>query len=64
MAEAYIEDAVRTPGAKRKRQFAQWHPADMGGEVPNVLRVRGKRYGLQRMCEGGGIADATIVEAL
>lgn len=28
------------------------------------LRARGKRYGLQTMCEGGGVANVTIVEAL
>jgi acetyl-CoA C-acetyltransferase len=28
------------------------------------LRKQGKRYGLQTMCEGGGIANVTIVEAL
>lgn len=28
------------------------------------LRARGKRYGLQTMCEGGGLANVTIVEAL
>jgi acetyl-CoA C-acetyltransferase len=28
------------------------------------LRRTGKRYGLQTMCEGGGMANATIVEAL
>jgi acetyl-CoA C-acetyltransferase len=28
------------------------------------LRAQGKRWGLQTMCEGGGIANATIVEAL
>ena len=28
------------------------------------LRARGKRFGLQTMCEGGGIANATILEAL
>jgi acetyl-CoA C-acetyltransferase len=28
------------------------------------LRARGLRYGLQTMCEGGGIANATIIEAL
>ncbi|MCW3016453.1 MAG: fadA [Solirubrobacterales bacterium] len=28
------------------------------------LRDRGLRYGLQTMCEGGGMANATIVEAL
>lgn len=29
-----------------------------------ALRRRGERYGLQTMCEGGGIANVTIVEAL
>ena len=28
------------------------------------LRRTGKRYGLQTMCEGGGLANVTIVEAL
>jgi acetyl-CoA C-acetyltransferase len=28
------------------------------------LRARGKRWGLQTMCEGGGIANHTIIEAL
>jgi acetyl-CoA C-acetyltransferase len=30
----------------------------------NALRARGKRYGLQTMCEGGGMANVTIVERL
>jgi acetyl-CoA C-acetyltransferase len=29
-----------------------------------ALQKRGKRYGLQTMCEGGGLANVTIVEAL
>jgi acetyl-CoA C-acetyltransferase len=29
-----------------------------------ALRARGLRYGLQTMCEGGGLANVTIVEAL
>jgi len=28
------------------------------------LRARSKKYGLQAMCEGGGMANVTIVEAL
>jgi acetyl-CoA C-acetyltransferase len=30
----------------------------------HALRARKKRYGLQTMCEGGGISNVTIVEAL
>jgi acetyl-CoA C-acetyltransferase len=30
----------------------------------HALRARGQRYGLQTMCEGGGMANVTIVEAL
>lgn len=30
----------------------------------NVLRQRGGRYGLQTMCEGGGMANVTIIERL
>jgi len=30
----------------------------------HALHARGKRFGLQTMCEGGGIANVTIVEAL
>ena len=37
MAEAYIVDAVRTAGGKRKGKLAGWHPADMAGEVLNAL---------------------------
>jgi acetyl-CoA acyltransferase len=28
------------------------------------MRAEGIRYGLQTMCEGGGMANATIVELL
>jgi len=30
----------------------------------HALKAREKRYGLQTMCEGGGIANVTIVENL
>jgi acetyl-CoA acetyltransferase len=30
----------------------------------NALEQRGKRYGLQTMCEGGEMANATIIERL
>ncbi|MCK9544927.1 MAG: acetyl-CoA C-acetyltransferase [Novosphingobium sp.] len=29
-----------------------------------ALKARGKKYGLQTMCEGGGVANVTIIEAL
>jgi acetyl-CoA acyltransferase len=30
----------------------------------NALEQREARYGLQTMCEGGGLANATIIERL
>jgi acetyl-CoA acyltransferase len=30
----------------------------------NALEQRGGRYALQTMCEGGGMANATIIERL
>jgi acetyl-CoA C-acetyltransferase len=30
----------------------------------HALKARNGRYGLQTMCEGGGIANVTIVERL
>jgi acetyl-CoA C-acetyltransferase len=28
------------------------------------LKRHGKKYGLQTMCEGGGVANVTIIESL
>jgi len=49
--------------------IALGHPLGASGAklmatLVHSLRARGKRYGLQTMCEGGGIANVTIVEAL
>jgi acetyl-CoA C-acetyltransferase len=49
--------------------IALGHPLGASGTklmatLINALRARGKRYGLQTMCEGGGIANVTIIEAL
>jgi acetyl-CoA C-acetyltransferase len=49
--------------------IALGHPLGASGTkllstLLHALRARGKRYGLQTMCEGGGIANVTIVEAL
>jgi acetyl-CoA C-acetyltransferase len=49
--------------------IALGHPLGASGTklmttLVHALRKNGKRYGLQTMCEGGGIANVTIVEAL
>jgi acetyl-CoA C-acetyltransferase len=49
--------------------IALGHPLGASGAklmatLVHGLRARGKRWGLQTMCEGGGIANVTIVEAL
>jgi len=49
--------------------IALGHPLGASGTklmttMIHALRKRGLRYGLQTMCEGGGIANVTIVEAL
>lgn len=45
------------------------HPLGASGTklmttLVHALRARGKRFGLQTMCEGGGLANVTIIEAL
>ncbi len=49
--------------------IALGHPLGASGTklmatLVHALRKNGRRYGLQTMCEGGGIANVTIVEAL
>ncbi len=49
--------------------IALGHPLGASGAklmatLIHALKARGKRYGLQTMCEGGGIANVTIIEAL
>ncbi len=49
--------------------IALGHPLGASGTklmatLVHALHAHGKRYGLQTMCEGGGIANVTIVEAL
>lgn len=49
--------------------IALGHPLGASGAklmttLVNALRKRGKKYGLQTMCEGGGLANVTIIEAL
>ena len=45
------------------------HPLGASGArimttLVNALEQRGCRYGLQTMCEGGGMANATIIDRL
>ena len=49
--------------------IALGHPLGASGTklmatLVHALKARGLRYGLQTMCEGGGVANVTIVEAL
>src|SRR5262249_36386364 len=49
--------------------IALGHPLGASGcrilaTLLNELERRGGRYGLQTMCEGGGLANATIIERL
>jgi len=49
--------------------IALGHPLGASGTklmttMINVLQQRGGRYGLQTMCEGGGMANVTIIERL
>jgi acetyl-CoA C-acetyltransferase len=40
MAEAYIVAAARTAGGRKKGKLADWHPADLAGQVLNSLVQR------------------------
>ena len=49
--------------------IALGHPLGASGTklmttLVHALQARGKRWGLQTMCEGGGLANVTIIEAL
>ncbi len=49
--------------------IALGHPLGASGTklmatLVHALRRHGKKYGLQTMCEGGGVANVTIIEAL
>jgi len=66
---------LREIGADPERQnvhggaIALGHPLGASGAklmatLIHALHARGARFGLQTMCEGGGIANVTIVEAL
>jgi acetyl-CoA C-acetyltransferase len=49
--------------------IALGHPLGASGTklmttLVHALKQRSKRYGLQTMCEGGGLANVTIIERL
>jgi acetyl-CoA acyltransferase len=55
--------------AKDTGAIAIGHPLGASGArimttMVNALEQRGGRYALQTMCEGGGMANATIIERL
>ncbi len=66
---------LKTTGADPERlnvnggAIALGHPLGSSGTklmttLVHALKARNKRYGLQTMCEGGGMANVTIVERL
>jgi acetyl-CoA C-acetyltransferase len=66
---------LQTTGADPARMnahggaIALGHPLGGSGAklmttLVHALHTHGKRYGLQTMCEGGGMANVTIVERL
>ncbi|WP_234684489.1 acetyl-CoA C-acetyltransferase [Bradyrhizobium monzae] len=66
---------LKTTGADASRlnvnggAIALGHPLGGSGTklmttLVHALQQRGKRYGLQTMCEGGGMANVTIIERL
>ncbi len=49
--------------------IALGHPLGASGTklmatLVHALKARGKKYGLQTMCEGGGVANVTIIESI
>jgi len=74
LAWASVEDGVPHRGLLERTNvnggaIAIGHPLGASGArimttLVNALEQRGGRYGLQTMCEGGGMANATIIERL
>ena len=68
---AWLDETGADPGKVNPRggAIALGHPLGASGArllttLLHHLRQTGGRYGLQTMCEGGGMANATIIEAL
>ena len=63
--DSWFDERVNVHGGA----IALGHPLGASGArlmttLVNALEQRGGRYGLQTMCEGGGLANATIIERL
>ena len=63
--DSWFDEHVNVRGGA----IALGHPLGASGTrlmttLVNALEQRGARYGLQTMCEGGGLANATIIERL
>ena len=63
--DSWFEERVNVHGGA----IALGHPLGASGAklmstLVNILEQRDGRYGLQTMCEGGGLANATIIERL
>jgi acetyl-CoA C-acetyltransferase len=68
---AWLQDTGADPSRLNVNggAIALGHPLGASGTklmttLVHALHARGKRYGLQTMCEGGGQANVTIVERL
>jgi acetyl-CoA acyltransferase len=68
---AWLRETGADPGRLNPRggAIALGHPLGASGTrlmttLLNHLEATGGRYGLQTMCEGGGMANATIIERL
>ena len=65
IADDWFEERVNPRGGA----IAMGHPLGASGArlmttLLNTLEQEGGRYGLQTMCEGGGLSNATIIERL
>jgi len=65
ISDEWFDERVNVHGGA----IALGHPLGASGTrlmttLLNALEQRGARYGLQTMCEGGGLANATIIERL
>jgi acetyl-CoA C-acetyltransferase len=68
---AWLQDTGADPARLNVNggAIALGHPLGGSGAklmttLVHALRARGGRYGLQAMCEGGGMANVTIIERL